>query len=136
MPRKLTDAVRSSALQQLNIENPKISAHFDIYLNKLVIFGPCTHRKIYFFDDKLFFYLATILVFLPSTFQGGTYRYTDDDGDDDDETEVYRHRFNHNQTDPTQPFILVLPPDSRHEIEPIEKGYQLILVYHLVSKST
>ncbi|CAF4165406.1 unnamed protein product, partial [Rotaria magnacalcarata] len=35
----------------------------------------------------------------------------------------------------SKPSILVVPSDCQHEIEPIEKGFQLLLVYHLVSKT-
>jgi hypothetical protein len=96
------------------------------------MFGPCAHTKIYNFDDKLFTYLATVLVFLPSHYTGGNYRFIDDNDDTDD---IHRHVFDQHKSDNSKPFILVLPSDCQHEIEPIEKGFKLLLVYHLISNT-
>jgi hypothetical protein len=96
------------------------------------MFGPCPHTKVYNFDDKFLTYLATVLVFLPSHCTGGTYRFIDDN---DDENDTHRHIFNQQESDHSKSFILVLPSDCQHEIEPIEKGFKLLLVYHLVSKT-
>lgn len=80
----------------------------------------------------MFVYLATVLVFLPSNYTGENYRFIDDNDDDDN---IHRHIFNQNDSDKTKPFILVVPSDCQHEIQPIEKGFKLLLVYHLVSKT-
>ncbi len=122
-------AIRTSTLEQLHLNSPNISTHFDLNLHKLVIFGPCSQSKIYNFDDQLFIYLATVLVFLPSNYTGGNYRFIDDNDDDDN---IHRHIFKQHDS---KPFILVVPSDCQHEIEPIEKGFKLLLVYHLVSKT-
>jgi len=98
------------------------------------MFGPCSHTKKYNFDDKLFIYLATVLVFLPSNYTGGNYRFIDDN-DDDDGGDTHRYVFNQHKSDNSKPYMLVLPSDCEHEIEPIEKGFKLLLVYHLVSKT-
>jgi hypothetical protein len=96
------------------------------------MFGPCSQTKIYNFDNQFFVYLATVLVFLPSHYTGGNYRFIDDNADDDN---IHRHIFNQNDSsDNSKPFILVVPSDCQHEIQPIEKGFKLLLVYHLVSK--
>ncbi len=104
----------------------------DLNLHKLIIFGPCSQAKIYNFDDQLFVYLATVLVFLPSHYTGGNYRFIDDNADDDD---IHRHIFNQNDSDKSKPFILIVPSDCQHEIESIQKGFKLLLVYHLISKT-
>ena len=108
-----------------------VNKHFDLNLHKLIIFGPCSYRKIYTFDDKLFFYHATILVFLPSNNTSGNYRFINDSNDED----IHRNVFNQHESDNLIPFILVVPSDCQHEIEPIEHGFKLLLVYHLVSNT-
>ena len=40
-----------------------------------MIFGPCPHTKIYNFDDTIFISYAIIIVFLPSNYTGGNYRF-------------------------------------------------------------
>ena len=97
------------------------------------MFGPSSHPKIYTFFDQLLSYHATVLVFLPSHYTGGNYRsiYTTDDDDSD----PHRHIFNQYESDKSKAYILVLPPDCEHEIESIEKGFKLLLVYYLTSKT-
>ncbi|UJR08135.1 hypothetical protein I4U23_012411 [Adineta vaga] len=132
-PLSFSAAVRSNVFEQLHLNTPDLSEHFDLNLHKLFMFGPCTETKIYNFDDKLFIYLATVLVFLPSHYTGGTYRFIDDNDDDED---LHRHLFNQHESDNnSKPFILILPPDCQHEIQSIEKGFKLLLVYHLVSNT-
>ncbi|CAF3111461.1 unnamed protein product [Rotaria sp. Silwood2] len=131
-PLPFSAAVRASTFEQLHLNIPDLNTHFDLNLHKLVMFGPCQHTKIYNFDDKLFIYHATVLIFLPSHYTGGNYRFIDDNIDDDD---MHRHIFNQHESDNSKPFILVVPSDCQHEIEPIEKGFKLLLVYHLVSKT-
>jgi hypothetical protein len=116
----------------LHITSPTVSTHFNLNLHKLVIFGPCPQTKIYNFDDQLFIYLATVLVFLPSNYLGGNYRFIDDNDDDDN---LHQHVFKQYDSDRSKPYILVVPSDCQHEIEPIENGFKLLLVYHLVSKT-
>jgi hypothetical protein len=96
------------------------------------MFGPSPHPKIYTFVDQLLIYHATVLVFLPSHYTGGNYRFIYNTDDDDD---THRHIFNQHESDKSKPYILVLPPDCEHEIEPIEKGFKLLLVYYLTSKT-
>lgn len=100
------------------------------------MFGSCPHTKHYSFEDILFLYHATVLVFLPSQCIGGNYRFIDDNiEDDDDDDRIHRYVFTQNESNNSKPFILVVPSDCEHEIEPIEKGFKLLLVYHLVSKT-
>ncbi|CAF0989176.1 unnamed protein product [Adineta ricciae] len=132
-PIPLSAAIRSYTFEQLHLNTPDLSEHFDLNLHKLFIFGPCTHSKIYNFDDKLFVYLATVLVFLPSHYTGGNYRFIDDNDDNED---LHRHFFNQQELDnKSKPYILIVPPDCQHEIQPLEKGFKLLLVYHLVSNT-
>jgi hypothetical protein len=131
-PLSFSAAIRSSTLEQLHLNTPHISTHFDLNLHRLIIFGPCSQTKTYNFDNQLFVYLATVLVFLPSHYTGGNYRFLDDNDDDDNNR---RHIFNQHESDNSKAFILVIPSDCQHEIAPIEKGFKLLLVYHLVSKT-
>ncbi|CAF1142206.1 unnamed protein product [Rotaria sordida] len=131
-PLPFSAAVRASTFEQLHLNTSDLNAHFDLNLHKLIIFGSCPHTKIYNFDDKLFIYHATILVFLPSHYKGGNYRFIDDNIDEDD---THRHIFNQHESNNSKPFILVVPSDCQHEIESIEKGFKLLLVYHLISKT-
>jgi len=96
------------------------------------MFGPCSQTKIYNFDYKLFIYHATVLVFLPSHYIGGNYRFIDDN---DDNNNIHRHIFNQHDSDNSKAFILIVPSDCQHEIESIQKGFKLLLVYHLISKT-
>jgi len=114
------------------MNTPDLITHFNLNLHKLIMFGPCSHTKTYNFDNKLVIYLATVLVFLPSIYTGGNYRFIDDNDDSDN---IHRHGFNQYESDNTKPYILILPSDCEHEIQPIEKGFELLLVYHLVSKT-
>ncbi|CAF3200686.1 unnamed protein product [Rotaria socialis] len=137
-PLSFSAAIRASTFEQLHLNTSDIKTHFDLNLHKLIMFGPCSHTKIYHFDDKLFIYHATVLVFLPSNYTGGNYRFiddNDDEEDDNDEKRIYRHVFNQHESVNSKPSVLVVPSDCQHEIEPIEKGFQLLLVYHLVSKT-
>ena len=131
-PLSFSATIRTSAMEQLHLTSPHISTHFDLNLHKLLIFGPCAQPKTYTFDDQLFVYLATVLVFLPSCHTGGRFRFIDDN---DDEDNARRHIFQSNQLNNSKPFILVIPSDCQHEISGIEKGFQLLLVYHLASKT-
>ncbi|CAF3656100.1 unnamed protein product [Rotaria sp. Silwood1] len=130
-PLPFSAAIRESTFEQLHLNTSDLHTHFDLNLHKLIIFGPCQHTKIYNFDDKLFIYHATVLVFLPSSCIGGNYRFIDDNIDEND---IHRYIFNQHESDNSKPFILVVPSDCQHEIEPIEKGFKLLLVYHLISK--
>ncbi len=131
-PLSFSAAIRTSTFEQLHLTSSNISTHFDLNLHKLVIFGPCTQSKIYNFDDQLFVYHATVLVFLPSHYIGGNYRFIDDN---DDDNNIHRHIFKQDDSNRSKAFLLVVPSDCQHEIEPIEKGFKLLLVYHLVSKT-
>lgn len=119
-------------MEQLHLTSPDITTHFDLQLHQLLMFGPCSQPKLYTFDDQLFVYHATVLVFLPSSHTGGHYRFIDDN---DDENNARRHVFKSNQWNNSKPFILVIPSDCQHEISGIEKGFQLLLVYHLITKT-
>lgn len=137
-PSKFSDAVRSTTFEHFSLTSPMITAQFDLILSRLLIFGPTAHPKIYRFDEKFFTYQATIVVFLPSTCTGGIYRFINDNHDDDDDDEDFfssQHIFDHNESNWNHPFILILPPDCQHEIEPIQQGFRLVLVYHLMVKS-
>ncbi|CAF1101276.1 unnamed protein product [Adineta steineri] len=132
-PLSFTAAIQSQAFEQLHLNTSDLNTEFYLNLDKLIMFGPCSQTKVYNFDEKLFIYLATVLVFLPSYYTGGNYRFIDDNDDSDD---VHRHTFNQHESDNSKPFILIVPSDCQHEIEPIEKGFKLLLVYHLVSKTS
>ncbi|CAF4094323.1 unnamed protein product [Rotaria sordida] len=65
----------SSAIQSNTFEQLHLNAYFDLHLHKFMIFGPCPHTKIYNFDDTIFISYAIIIVFLPSNYIGGNYRF-------------------------------------------------------------
>ncbi|CAF4014300.1 unnamed protein product [Rotaria sp. Silwood1] len=124
-PVPFSSAIRSNIFEQLHL-----NSYFDLHLHKLMIFGSCPHTKIYNFDDTIFISYATIIVFLPSNYIGGNYRFIDQNLEP-----IYTSIFNQHELNNSKAFIIVVPTDCEHEIEPIEKGFKVLLVYHLVAKS-
>ncbi|CAF1399606.1 unnamed protein product [Rotaria sordida] len=124
-PLPFLSAIRSNTFEQLHL-----NSYFDLHLHKLMIFGPCSHTKMYNFDDTIFMSYATIIVFLPSNYTGGNYRFIDQNLEATS-TSV----FNQHESNNSKAFIIVVPTGCDHEIEPIEKGFKILLVYHLVTKS-
>ncbi|CAF3808455.1 unnamed protein product, partial [Rotaria sp. Silwood1] len=120
-----SSAIRSNIFEQLHL-----NSYFDLHLHKLMIFGPCPHTKIYIFDDTIFISYATIIVFLPSNYIDGNYRFIDQNLES-----IYTSIFNQHELNNSKAFIIVVPTVCEYEIEPIEKGFKVLLVYHLVAKS-
>lgn len=131
---KFNRIVREETLEQMNLNDPSVSRHFEVVLKKVVLFGRCAHSKSYALDESMFVYLATVIIFLPSTFDGGVYRFEDEVADENDFTNL-KFLFDHSQNDRTKPFIFITPADCEHRIEPITRGFQVMAVFNLVTKS-
>ncbi|CAF3854629.1 unnamed protein product [Rotaria sp. Silwood1] len=124
-PVSFSSAIRSNIFEQLHL-----NSYFDLHLHKLMIFGSCPHTNIYNFDDTIFISYAIIIVFLPSNYIGGNYRFIDQNLEP-----IYTSIFNQHELNNLKTFIIVVPTDCEHEIEPIETGFKVLLIYHLVAKS-
>jgi len=121
------NSIRSLTFNELDLNQSNLSSHFDLKFEKLILFDRCSQPKIYNFDRELIVYRATVIVFAPSTCIGGRYRFIDDNEN------THRHVFQRNSNE-NHSFAIVVPSDCEHEIGPIDKGFGVLLIFHLISK--